>query len=362
MRVLINQLELKAGVATVAGLVPSRPVMPALGTIYLQTVDDGLMFRTTDLEAAITHTASAQVNEAGSIAVPAKLLVDLVNNFPAGIVDIHVNGFTVFVKCGQFDCQINGIDPSEYPSIPVVDAESITVEAKPLREALMRSLSAVATDDSRPVLTAIRMAISPTEMVMVSADGFRLSKVQFPLTASTNEQHWEHVLVPAKTLGQLVKSIPTSDTVTITKSASMIQFVLPKTTYTSRLIEGTYPDIERVFPKDFANRMVVDTAELRQALKVARLMNNTVKIAIMEDHINLSANDSGRGNNRTTVSVSRSGDMHTLALNVDYFDDAVTACMSSQVIIETKSDTAPTLIRPVGDDNYWHIVMPMMVR
>jgi DNA polymerase-3 subunit beta len=360
MNIVIHQTELKAGLAVVAGVVPNKPVMPVLGNIYLTTTDEGVEMRATDLHAAVVYTCSAKVVDAGTITVPAKLLVDIVNNLPAEPVFIENSAFTIFLKCGAFDCQINGLDPADFPELPNVSGDSITVDARPLADALIRSMSAVAMDDSRPVLTAVRMNVTPTDVSVVSADGFRLSKMDFPITEQAVT--WNNVLIPAATIGLIIKAMPTTGTVTIARTDTMIQFVLPRVTYISRLIEGTYPDIERVFPKSFVNRMVVDAKELRQALKVARLIHTTVKIAIMDDHINLSANDSGRGNNRTTLQVQRSGETHTLALNVAYLDNAVAACMSNHVIIETTSETAPALVRPQGDEHYWHIVMPMHVR
>lgn len=361
MHVLIHQSELKAGVSVVGTVVSGRPVMPVLSTILLQTTESGMELRATDLESAIVYSCTARVDAHGAIAIPAKLLADLVNNLPFEIIDIFVTGFTALIKCGTFECQINGLDPQDFPTVPVLDEEAVTVEAKPLHDALVRSMSAVATDDSRPVLTAIRMSLSSTEMTMVSADGFRLSKVQFAVEQSATPTTWNNVLVPAKTIGQLIKSMPDSDTVKIARTDSKIQFILPKATYISRLIEGNYPDVERVFPKDFTNRMVVDSKELRQALKVARLLHPMVRITIMENRIILMANDNSRGNNSSTLDVVREGEMHSIALNVSYLDDALYACMASKVIIETKSAQAPAMVRPMGDENYWHIVMPMAV-
>lgn len=360
MKFTIHRDAFRSAIQSINGVVANKTITPILSHILIVSLDGQIECKATDLETAVTTKADAKIITAGSVTIPAKLLSDVLNNLPSDVIHVTVDAGNTTVKCGNTECQINGSDVSDYPILPVIEGSPFMLASQPFRAALAQVVVATAADESRPVLTAVRVSVANNQMTLCAADGFRLAKAVIPIDT---DAQWE-ILVPHKTITQLIKILPSDGNVEIVRNINLVQFTMPDSTITSRLIDGKYPDIERVIPTEYGNRLVIDVADINRALRVAGLLGTMIRITIAENqtHITIRSKDDTRGNNQTEVSVVSQGTPHDFAVNVQYIQEAIAACGGTQVVWETKSNQAPVIVKPVNNDNYLHVVMPMAVR
>jgi DNA polymerase-3 subunit beta len=358
MKFTIHRDDFRSAIQSMSGVVANKVVIPILSHILIVSHDGEIECKATDLETAVTVKRTAKIITAGSVTIPAKLLADVLNNLPSSEVAVTVTNGNTTITCGNTECQINGSDVSDYPDLPIIEGVPFTFASQPFRVALAQVVIATAADDSRPVLTAVRLSVANNQMTLCAADGFRLAKAIIPIET---EATWE-ILVPSKTVTQLIKILPTDGNVQILQNSNLVQFTMTGSTITSRLIDGKYPDIERVIPTEYGNRLVIDVADANRALKVASLLGSMIRITIAETHVTIRAKDDSRGNNQTEVPVLSDGTPHDFAVNVQFLQEAIAACGGTQVIWETKSSASPVIVKPMNNSNYLHVVMPMATR
>jgi DNA polymerase-3 subunit beta len=205
----------------------------------------------------------------------------------------------------------------------------------------------------------MRFHSADSQLSLCAADGFRLATVNIPIEADATF----HKLVPAKAIAQVIKALPNDGSIHIQIDVSFICFAMPHCTIVTRLIDGNYPDIERVIPKEHGCRTIVNKAALMRALKLSKLLNDIARLSIEETAIIVSSNNTERGNNKSTVDTLSTGEYHQIAVNVNYLTEALAAFDSEDVILETTSDKAPMVLKyPRASSDYTHIIMPMAIR
>lgn len=372
------QENLKRGVAIVSHAVASKSTLPVLSNILLTTEGGRLRLQSTNLEIGITAWIGAKIEENGAVTVPAKLLQDFIGNLPNDTIFMTLDERTqtVHLRCGRAEADIKGIEADEFPAIPTVKADSPTVQIAPdqLRSAINQVAFAAATDDTmRPVITGVLLRLRDTSATFVAIDGFRLAVKTLQLAEPVREPL--EVIIPARALQEVSRIIADSESpvqITITPKGGQVLFHTETVDLVSRLIEGKFPDHERMIPKQHTTRSVVDRGALlqstRQTSVFAASSANTVKV-VMEPggdlapgRLTLSANAAEVGGNTSEVEGQIQGEGGQIAMNVKYIQDALNALPTAQVALEMQSAASPGVFRPVGDDSLLILVMPMTVR
>lgn len=377
MKVSCLQENLKRGLAIVGHAVAGKSTLPVLSNILIATDEGRLKLAATNLEIGITCWIGAKIEEEGAVTVPAKLLSDVVGGLPNDRIDMQLDerSQTLHLRCARFEANIKGIEADEFPTIPTVADRTPTVSFPPdlLREAVDQVAFAAATDDTRPVLTGVLLRLRDNLATLAAADGFRLSvrtvKLPEPVSAPMD------VIVPARALQELARIVGENEgpvEVTVTPSGGQILFHTETTDLVSRLIDGKFPDFERIIPGGFSTRTVLDTAELLKAVKLASYFAsasaNIVKLTFESGgelgpgRLTISANAAEVGDNKSALDGMIAGDGGQIALNVKFLAEALNAVSTPQIAIETQSPQSPGVFKPVGGDGYVHIVMPMTVR
>ncbi len=377
MKLTCLQENLKRGLATVSHAVAGKSTLPVLSNVLLSTDGGRLKLAATNLDVGITHWIGAQVQEEGAITVPAKLLADVVGSLPNDRVTLTLNSRTqtVKVECARFTNNIKGIEADEFPTIPTVSDREPTVSLAPsaLREAIDQVAFAAASDDSRPVLAGVLVRLRDNRATFAAADGFRLATrvIQLPEPVSQPQEF----IVPARSLVELARIAADSEgniAMTITPGGSQALFHTDNTELVSRLIDGKFPDFERIIPGQYLTRSVLDTAELAKAVKLASYFanssQNVVKLTIEPGgelgpgRVVISANAAEVGDNTGEIDGMIHGEGGQIALNVKYLAEALAAIKTAQVALETQTTQSPGVFKPVGQEGYVHIVMPMSIR
>lgn len=377
MKLTCLQENLKRGLATVSHAVAGKSTLPILANVLLATDGGRLKLAATNLEIGITHWIGAQVQDEGAITVPARLLADVVGGLPNDRVTLTLDARTqtLRVECGRFVNNIKGADADDFPTIPsIADREATTsLPADVLRQAIEQVAFAAATDESRPVLVGVLMRLREQTMFMAAADGFRLATRQVPLAEPVSKA--VEFIVPARALLELARIAGETEGdvgMIVTPGGGQVLFHTPTTEFVSSLIDGKFPDIERVIPQQYATRVVVDTAELAKAVKLASYFatasQNAIKLTMEPGgelgpgRLVISANAADVGDNRGELDCTVQGAGGQIALNVRYLSDLLGVVKTAQLAIETQSPQSPGVFKPVGQDGYLHIIMPMSIR
>lgn len=373
MKVSCLQENLAKGLNIVSRAVSTRSTLPVLANILLETDNGRLKLSATNLEIVVTAWIGAKVEEEGAVTIPARTLIDLVGQLPQEQVDLMLNEQTqtLHITCARTESNIKGIDAQEFPLVPQPDkTKRIRVEPDVLKQVISQVVLAAATDDTRPTLTGISTRIEGNQLLMVATDGFRLSMRSAQIAAVVEEP--VSIIIPARALNELARILPDQvDAVYLSmpEGRNQVVFDMDNVVLVSQLINETFPDYTPIIPKSQSTRTVLGTAEFYKACRTAEIFaresSHTARVQIHPgDEITpgyavIAATSTETGDNVAQIDASVSGIPIEIAFNVKYMTDVLNVIDTPQVALETTSPMEPGVIKPVGDTDFVHIIMPM---
>jgi len=376
MKLSCLQENLSKGLAIVGRAVATRTTLPITNNVLLATDQGRLKLAATNLEIAISCWLGAKVEEEGAITIPARLLTDFVNSLPNERVDMTLSPRTrtLELKCTRFEGRINGVEAEEFPPIPSI-GEGITtkIDAEALRLAITQVAFAAATEETRPVLTGVHSEFDGDRLTLAAADGFRLAVHKAPLATPVAER--TEVIIPARALSELHRLLTDEEEpieVTINPQRSQVLFRLKDVEMVSQLIQGAFPNYTQLIPQSYATRAEMSLSEFAKATRTASIFaregSAIVRLLIVPGaelapgRVVLSARAEEVGDNVGEVDATVEGEEARIAFNSKYLSDVLGVLRQDRVVLETTSPSSPGVIRPVGVDNYVHVVMPMFVQ
>ncbi|MCP4535691.1 MAG: DNA polymerase III subunit beta [Chloroflexi bacterium] len=373
MKVSCLQENLSKGLSIVGRAVSPRSTLPVLGNVLLATDAGRLKLSATNLEVGINCWIGAKVEEEGATTVPARTFVDLVNALPPEQVDMElvVRTQTLNLRAGRSEANIKGIDAQEFPIVPVPEENvGIPIEPDVLRTAVSQVAFAAATDDSRPILTGVLAKFENDQLTLAAADGFRLSVRTIPLPQPVADPF--SIIIPARALTELGRiSGEQKDPIiiTVTPTRNQVLFQLTNIVLVSQLIDGNFPDYRQIIPSGTTTHTVVDTAAFLKACKTALIFaRDAAHITrvhvkpgseLTPGHIIVSATSAETGDDVSEFDASVEGEEIEIAFNVKYMIDLLAVVGTPQVALDTTTSSSPGVVRPVGDVDYTHVIMPM---
>jgi len=371
MKLSVLQENLSHGLTIVARAVSPRSTLPVLANILVATEDGRLRLTGTNLELGITCWIGAKVAEEGATTVPARTFVDLVNTLPADRVEMELTlrTQTLNVRAGAFDNNIKCIDAQEFPPMPPADlGEGILLEMQDLREMISQVAFAASSDDARPVLSGVLVEIDGAHLTLAAADGFRLSVRRADLSAPVSSPL--RAIVPARALAELARiSSDEQIHMLLPPGRGQVIFRGRDIELVSQLIEGAFPDYQGIIPSSHTNRTVLSTAGFLKACKAADIFareaahSARLKIApgseLEPGRVEVTATAAETGSNEVIVDATVDGEPIEIAFNVRFLVDVLSVINSPDVALETSGPAAPGVIKPVGRDDFLHVVMPM---
>jgi len=376
MKLSCLQENLSKGLSIVGRAVATRSTLPITNNILLVTEHSRLKLVATNLEMAITCWIGAKVEEEGEITIPARLITEFVSSLPSDKIDMSLSEKTktLGLKCARFEARISGVDAKDFPPIPKVE-EGITtkIEASSLRQAISKVAFAAATEESRPVLTGIDAQFDGELLTLAAADGFRLAVYKLPLATPVSQK--TEVIIPARAMAELNRLMGDQEEpveITVNPSNGQALFRLKDVELVSQLVQGSFPNYTQLIPQSYATRMVVNISEFLRATKTASIFardgSGIVRLMITPGKelnpgkLTVSARSEEVGDDVGEIDAVVEGDEAKIAFNGKYIMDVLNALHESDVALETTNPSSPGVIRPVGDDNYIHVVMPMFVQ
>ena len=264
------QENLARGLQVVSRAVSARSTLPVLSNVLLRTEDGGLKLTATNLEIAITHWVPGKIDEDGATTVPAKLLTDLVNSLPSSErVDLELQaGSTLQIRSGRFQTHVKGLDAEEFPAVATAGERPTTrIPQRALRGALSQTAFAAASDEARPILTGVLARFEGDRLTLAAADNYRIAVRKLPVLDTVADVS---VVIPARALNELARILADTDDpveVLLAQARNQVLFRLDGVDLVSRLIDGQFPNYQQVIPKEFKQRIQVDTEGLLHAVR-----------------------------------------------------------------------------------------------
>ena len=275
------------------------------------------------------------------------------------------------LHCEAFTSDIKGVDAQEFPLLPGANlGDGIALNVADLREMITQTTIAAATDDTRPVLTGVLVRLEGDRLTLAAADGFRLSMREAKLSASVRDA--VSVIIPARALSELARLVGDQDEtvwMVLPSGRGQAVFRLKEAELSSSLIDGTFPDFQPIIPRSYNTHAVLSTAQFLKACKAAdifaRQASHSARLTITPGtgsepgklQVNATAAETGQG--ETVIDASVEGAAIEIAFNVKYLVDVLTVVNTPNVSLETTGPASPGVIRPVGREDFTHVIMPM---
>lgn len=373
MKVSVPQENLAQGLNIVSRAVSSRSTYPILANVLISAEDGRLKLSATDREMGITCWINAKISDEGATTVPARTFIDLVSTFPGETIelDLAVRTQTLHIKAGRAKAEIKGIDAQEFPPMAEPDkAAGIELPAGDLKEMIQQVVFATSKDDARPVLTGVLLTVEGKTITMVAADGFRLSIRKAQLGAKPEQNM--RAIIPARALSEVAR-IAADDkeavTMMLPAGRGQVIFSMKNAELRCQLVEGAFPEIQQIVPNGFKTRTVVATDAFlkaaRQAEIFARESSHITRLDIKPGEgkapgtVDISATSEETGSNDSKIDATVEGNSILIAFNVRYLREALEVMKTANVALETTAAAAPGVIRPMGNEDFLHVIMPM---
>jgi DNA polymerase-3 subunit beta len=374
MKVTVLQENLARGLSVVSRAVSPRSTLPVLSNILIATDEGRLRLSATNLELGITCWIAARIDENGSTTVPARTFADLVNALTGDQVQLTLDVKTqnLHVRGGTSNNDIKCIDAQEFPPSPPPEKDgAVPLNVVDFKEMIQQVAFAASTDEARPVLMGVLMNVDKDNVTMVAADGFRLSvrkaQLSHPAPRPIN------VIIPARALNELARVASDGEEqiyMVVPKNRGQVLFRVKDVEVVSQLIDGTFPDYQQIIPRSYKSRTLISTAALLKACKQAEIFaregSNVARFDIKQSggemqpsEVEISATSEETGKNETIVEATVDGGGVLIAFNVKFLREVLEVVKTPNVALETSAANAPGVIKPVGDDKFLHVIMPM---
>jgi DNA polymerase-3 subunit beta len=347
----------------VIGVVERRQTMPILSNVLLVAKEDGLSVTATDLEVELVADADVQVEAGGEITVSGRKLLDICRALPDGAtVAVSVSGEKLHVRSGRSKFALAILPATEFPSVEDLKAsQTISVPQAVLGRLIEKTHFSMAQQDVRYYLNGMLLETGGKHLRTVATDGHRLALCQAEL--DDRELDEQQVIVPRKGVLELQRLLSGEGSVDIVLGANHVRIQLEGIRFTSKLIDGRFPEYERVIPKDSSNELSADRDVLRGALQRTAILSNEkyrgIRLIIRDNGVVLQAHNPEQEEAEEELEVAYSGDDIEIGFNVNYLLDAIGAVDGEEVSLSVVDGNSSCLIRKPGNDDCKFVVMPM---
>lgn len=353
--------KLKTALSGVERVVSSRSTLPILNNVLIKADKTGVEIVATDLEIGVKFFLGGKVEKEGSITVPGKTLINLVNNLHGDTVTLVSKKSVLEVVCGETKAEINGVPADDYPEIPQVeDGKQVKVGGEVLGSILASVDFAASRDESRPVLTGVYLVSKDGKLSAAATDSYRLSE----MVLDVNLGQEFSVVIPNRTLQEVRRIIKDGEEVELRVGDNQVMFGFSNASLVSRIIEGEYPPYKQIIPANHTLSAEFDISELVDALKTASIFSlegsNSVKLNVQGNgEIEVTSESSQLGNFSAKIPAKVEGEPMEITFNARYVLDGLNSFDTPKCVMELSGKTVAGVFKPMGDERRLYIVMPL---
>lgn len=366
MKFICTQKNLQKGIFIVSHITNKNLTLPILNNILIETDNGRLKLSSTDLEIGINSWVRGKVEKNGSVAIPAKILSDYVNNLPDQKITIELkNNNILSVRSNNFKTEIKGFDSKDFPIIPNIKGENIAkFKASDFKKDLESVVFAASQDESRPEIMGVYFEFLKNEVVIAATDSYRL--VQKTTKQEKEISSLKTIIVPVKVVYELIRLInEETESVDLKINENQIFFTLNDIFITSRLIEGKYPDYKQIIPEGFITKTKINLNDFLRTIKTASLFAKpgvydiNVDFLQKEGEVKISADTDQIGRTDASLPAEIEGKNQKISFNYRYILDGLNNINTKDIYFEVSGESSPGVIKPASSNNYVYIIMPI---
>jgi DNA polymerase III subunit beta len=373
MEIRTRRAELLSELAPMQGIVERRTTIPVLSHLLLTAKGDRLHVAATDLDVSLVSSVGADVRKEGALAVQARKLIEIVRSLESETIDLALDGErSLRIKAGKSRFKIHGLPASDFPTLPQVEGTASLVAPLPvLRRLVGKILFAVSSEESRFQLSGALLKLKQNRAELVATDGHRLALVEAAVAEAKEEAP---VIVPRKALQEVLRLEGEGD-LALFRGEHHLAFRTGVREMVCRILEGTFPDYERVIARNNDKKIVCDRRALGDAIARVALMsgdrNRGVRLEFGEGEVQIAAANPDLGEAHETLVCETKGGAIRIGLNPDYLSQFLAAAETDRVLLELKDENSQCVGRPVppeetkeggaADERYLCVIMPMRI-
>ena len=347
---------------TVIGVVERRQTMPILSNVLVIAREGQLSVTATDLEVELVAQADVETETGGEITVSGRKLLDICRALPEGTdISISVSGEKLSVRGGRSKFNLATLPSAEFPVVEDIKAgQSVVVSQAVMGRLIEKTHFSMAQQDVRYYLNGMLLETGGGFLRAVATDGHRLALCQAEIDSKVDEQQ---VIVPRKGVLELQRLMSGEGDLNIELGANHVRIQLDGIRFTSKLIDGRFPEYERVIPKESSNELTADRGAFRGALQRTAILSNEkyrgIRLVIRDSGVVLQAHNPEQEEAEEELEVEYNGEDIEIGFNVNYLLDALGAVESDEVTLSVQDSNSSCLIRQPGNDDCTFVVMPM---
>ncbi|MFB2553112.1 DNA polymerase III subunit beta [Ensifer soli] len=372
MRITLERSNLLKSLNHVHRVVERRNTIPILSNVLLRGEGSNLALKATDLDLEITEATAADVGQAGATTVPAHLLYDIVRKLSDGAevaLSVGADGTAMTVASGRSKFSLQCLPQSDFPDLTTgTFSHSFKIKASDLKMLIDRTQFAISTEETRYYLNGIFFhtveSKGDLKLRAVATDGHRLARAD--IEAPSGSEGMPGIIIPRKTVGELQKLVDLPDaTVTVEVSDAKIRFTIGSIVITSKLIDGTFPDYQRVIPANNEKELRIDCQSFAQAVDrvstISSERGRAVKLSLSEGQLVLTVNNPDSGSATEELPVGYENDPLEIGFNAKYLLDITAQLAGTEAVFMLADPGSPTLVRDLAGDDALYVLMPMRV-
>ena len=367
MKIICLQENLKEGLNLIQGIITKNNNLPILNNVLLETDQGQLRISSTNLEIAIQSWIVGKIESEGKITVPAKTIISYVSNLPKEKITLSVKNQTLFLKCGKYKAQIKGLPADDFPIIPKLEEKPLVkLPNKIIKESLSKIIPISSSSEWKPEIAGVLFKFQDRQLKLVATDVSRLAEKTIS-NVSDQDLNQEFIL-PQRSAYELMKILENSDDYfDLTISSSQILFSLNNTQLISKLIDGQYPDYQKIIPSNFAYQVIANREELIKAINLSSIFSTQINdISLIfkpnENNIEIFSTNTDLGQNESNVEAeikSEKDENLKISFNFRFLLDGLNSLETEKVFIGLNNAESSVIIRPIGQSDYFYLVMPI---
>jgi len=373
MKLTILQEKLKEGLSIVEKISLKSLTLPILNNILISAEKNFLNLSSTDLEIGINWWSLSKIEEEGKITIPSKLFSNFINLLPNKKINIKTKNNDILIECENYFTQIKGLSSDEFPIIPNIKKnEFISLKSSIFCQSLNQIVDIPLLSNSRPEISGIYFLFQKNAITMVSTDSFRLGEKKIIFKNEQKLTNNYSLILPQKTAKEIINIFNTKDrdlNIYLSSNQIMFETLMTETNYpeiqvVSKLIEGEYPDYKEIIPLKYNTQIILNKDEFLNRLRISGLFTgktNEVKIKtnLNKNELEIFNQNKDIGEYNSKLPVKIIGENIEVCFNYKFLIDGISNIKSSEIILELNGDDGPAVLKPVGDDTYIYVVMPI---
>lgn len=371
MKITILKDKLKEGINITERISQKFLTLPILQNVLFETQKNFLKLSTTNLESGINWWGLVKTEREGKICVPIKFFSNLISFLPSKQINLEVQEFVLNLECDNYKTKIKGFNPEDFPIIPQIkEGDVVIIDSFKFCQALDQIINIPTSSMVRPEISGIFFSFQNDLIKMVATDSFRLAEKKLFLKTNLSKDY--SLILPQSAAKEIVSIFGVKEgelKIYFSSNQILFEYLMvetshPQIQFTSRLIEGEYPDYQAIIPKKYETLLSLQKEEFLNQIKIASLFGgkiNEVKLKVdpQNEKVEVTSQNPDLGEYKSDLKGKVKGKEVSISFNHRFLTEGVSGIKSKEIILELTNKEGPAVLKPVGAEDYLYIIMPI---